>query len=320
MVRVLFVDDDPLMREAMYRSLRWHRPDWEVALAEDFNSALAVFDEQRIDAAVLDLQLPGRSGLSIAQQARHRNPDLVCFMLTAHGSLETAMASINDAGVAGFFQKPCPAEKIAQSVESSLAARRRGRELADIGGAALEGVHAGAFLVDGSLALRHFNRRAEMMLRAGYFTVGSGGTLRGATPSQTRKLQAAVQQAGHSRRSIAMSLASEQNGAALTVAVRPLDQDGQAVIFVRDPREGEATEPGVLQAMFDLSPAEARLTAELAGGATVEEAAGTLGISLASARTYLKNVFLKTDVNRQVDLVRLVLGSAAVFANGDGEA
>lgn len=320
MVRVLFVDDDPLMREAMYRSLRWRRPDWEVALAEDFDSALAVFDEHRVDAAILDLQLPGRNGLSIAQQARQRSPDLVCFMLTAHGSLESAMASINDAGVAGFFQKPCSAEKIIQSVESSLAARRARRELADIGGAALEGVHAGAFLVDANLAVRHVNRRADLMLRAGYFTIGSAGTLRGGTPSQTRKLQEAVRQAGDSRRSIPMSLASEQNGAVLTVAVRPLDQDGQAVIFVRDPREGEAADPDVLRAMFDLSPAEARLTAELAGGATVEEAAGSLNISLASARTYLKTVFLKTDVNRQVDLVRLVLGSAAVFAGGDGEA
>lgn len=320
MVRVLFVDDDPLMREAMQRSLRWHRPDWEVALAQDFNSALAILDERQMDAAVLDLQLPGKSGLSIAQQARHRNPDLVCFMLTAHGTLESAMASINDAGVAGFFQKPCPAEKIVQSLESSLAARRLRREVADIGDAALEGVHAGAFLVGADLVVRRFNRRAGSMLRAGRFTMGSAGSLRAATPSQTRRLQSAVQQATYSRRSVAMSLACEESGTVLTVAVRPLDQDGQAVIFVRDPQEGEAVDPGALQAMFDLSPAEARLTAELAAGATVEAAAGKLNISAASARTYLKNIFLKTEVNRQVDLVRLILGSAAVFARCDDEA
>ena len=78
-----------------------------------------------------------------------------------------------------------------------------------------------------------------------------------------------------------------------------------------------APDTATLVIMFELIPAEARLVGELARGRTVEEAAADLGLSVSSARTYLKTVFSKTGVNRQVDLVRLILGSAASFAGAE---
>jgi DNA-binding CsgD family transcriptional regulator len=57
---------------------------------------------------------------------------------------------------------------------------------------------------------------------------------------------------------------------------------------------------------FDLTPAEARLAAHLASGATLQAVAERLGISKETARNQLKMVFAKTGTNRQAQLVALL--------------
>jgi DNA-binding CsgD family transcriptional regulator len=61
-----------------------------------------------------------------------------------------------------------------------------------------------------------------------------------------------------------------------------------------------------LQLTFGLSPAQARLTAQLFAGESVREAADRLGITEGSARQYLKRIFAKTGAKRQTDLIRVV--------------
>jgi len=70
----------------------------------------------------------------------------------------------------------------------------------------------------------------------------------------------------------------------------------------------EAPPLSLLQGLFDLTAAEARLARALAGGQTLAEAAGSFGVQTGSLRTQLKGVFAKTGLSRQSDLVGL-LGS-----------
>jgi DNA-binding CsgD family transcriptional regulator len=62
----------------------------------------------------------------------------------------------------------------------------------------------------------------------------------------------------------------------------------------------------VLRQIFGLTGAEARLTARIAGGATVSEAAEVLGITYDTARGQLKGVFSKTQTGRQAELIALM--------------
>jgi DNA-binding CsgD family transcriptional regulator len=64
--------------------------------------------------------------------------------------------------------------------------------------------------------------------------------------------------------------------------------------------------PALLQALFDLTPAEARVTSMLVDGLSVDLIARTHHVSLNTVRTQLKAVFVKTGVERQVDLVSLL--------------
>jgi DNA-binding CsgD family transcriptional regulator len=59
--------------------------------------------------------------------------------------------------------------------------------------------------------------------------------------------------------------------------------------------------------LLDLTPAEARWTAVIAGGGTIQQFAQGSQVSLNTARTLLKRVFSKTGVSRQAELVRLAL-------------
>jgi DNA-binding CsgD family transcriptional regulator len=57
---------------------------------------------------------------------------------------------------------------------------------------------------------------------------------------------------------------------------------------------------------FEFTPAETRLTNELLLGRTIAEAAVALGVGESTAKTHLQNVFSKTGVSRQVDLIILL--------------
>lgn len=66
----------------------------------------------------------------------------------------------------------------------------------------------------------------------------------------------------------------------------------------------------VLQGLFDLTPAEARIAAAIGEGQTVEVIAAAGGVSRETVRSHLKSVLVKVGVSRQVDLVRLLAGAA----------
>lgn len=92
----------------------------------------------------------------------------------------------------------------------------------------------------------------------------------------------------------------------------PFAIDGAAsVIFVTAPERCREAPAELLQRLFGLTPAEARLAAALVSGASLKTAAEAIGIKGGTARSYLKTIMSKTGTNRQADLVRLILTSPA---------
>jgi DNA-binding CsgD family transcriptional regulator len=68
----------------------------------------------------------------------------------------------------------------------------------------------------------------------------------------------------------------------------------------------EISQAEFLEDRFDLTPAQARLVAYLAAGASLRSCAEELGIKYETARSYLKSAFLKTGTHRQAELVLTV--------------
>lgn len=88
---------------------------------------------------------------------------------------------------------------------------------------------------------------------------------------------------------------------------------GGAMLFVFDPEITPSLTTSRVRQLFGLSEAEASLAVALCSGQTLDEFASTRGVSLNTAKTQLKNTFLKTGAKRQAELVSLLLASPAYF-------
>jgi DNA-binding CsgD family transcriptional regulator len=79
-----------------------------------------------------------------------------------------------------------------------------------------------------------------------------------------------------------------------------------SIVFVTAVVPNSSPAPELLQALFDLSPAEARIASQLTDGRSIEQIALLNGLSHNTIRTQLKSVFSKTGVQRQAELVSLL--------------
>ena len=131
--RIFVVDDDASMRTSLARLLSG--AGYEVALfatAEDF---LADAGPSTIGCILLDLRLPGASGLELQDLLAARGCLAPVVFLTAHGDVAAGVRAMKH-GAVDFLQKPVAADELFQAVASALdrdeTARRQRQELADL--------------------------------------------------------------------------------------------------------------------------------------------------------------------------------------------
>src|SRR6516162_4201214 len=91
-IRLLIVDDDVPLRQTL--AGRFQRQGMTVNTAGSGEEALALAVENRFDVALLDLHLPGMSGIDILSHLKETQPELEAILLTAHGSIDTAIQAM----------------------------------------------------------------------------------------------------------------------------------------------------------------------------------------------------------------------------------
>jgi DNA-binding NtrC family response regulator len=102
-MRLLIVDDDEQLRETLVR--RFQRQGHEVIAAASGEEAIARTAQTRVDVALLDLHLPGMSGIDLLGRLKEAQPELEVLLLTAHGSIETAIQAMKR-GAYDYLTKP----------------------------------------------------------------------------------------------------------------------------------------------------------------------------------------------------------------------
>jgi DNA-binding NtrC family response regulator len=102
-LRLLIVDDDEALRQTLAR--RFQRLGMAVAEAADGEEALAKAGHAAHDVALLDLHMPGMTGLEVLGRLKELWPELEAIMLTAHGSIETAIQAMKQ-GAYDYLTKP----------------------------------------------------------------------------------------------------------------------------------------------------------------------------------------------------------------------
>ena len=117
---ILLVDDDEVFRERLARALRGR--GYEVATATDHDGALAAAGARTPDYAVVDLRMPGLSGLALIAPLHALAPGARIVVLTGYGSITSAVEALR-AGAHDYLSKPVDADQVIAALTGEPAPR-----------------------------------------------------------------------------------------------------------------------------------------------------------------------------------------------------
>jgi DNA-binding NtrC family response regulator len=103
-LRILFADDEAHLRDLMQMELP--RLGHEVTVCPDGTAALRALDRATFDAALLDLRMPGLSGIDVLAQIKQISPETQVIILTGHATVDTAVQALRH-GAFDYLTKPC---------------------------------------------------------------------------------------------------------------------------------------------------------------------------------------------------------------------
>ena len=115
--RTLIIDDEPDIRELLEITLG--RMGIETRTAENYQQAIATLDSETFDLCLTDMQLPDGNGLQVIEHISAHHPNLPVAMITAFGSMDTAIAALK-AGAFDYVQKPIQLEELRALVDTAL--------------------------------------------------------------------------------------------------------------------------------------------------------------------------------------------------------
>lgn len=121
--RVLVVDDHPIIRDGLIRVLRRAERVCVEGEASNADEALAQVRRTDFDLVVLDVSLPGRSGLDLLRDFRRLRPSMPVLVLSVHAEDELAVRAIR-AGASAYLRKDCPVRELVEAVELLLDGRK----------------------------------------------------------------------------------------------------------------------------------------------------------------------------------------------------
>jgi two-component system, NarL family, response regulator DesR len=123
MIRVLLAEDQAMVRGALASLLALEEDIEVVAEVDRADAVLEAAQAARPDVALLDIEMPGGDGLTVAEELRRALPECRVLILTTFGRpgyLRRAM----EGGVAGFLLKDAPASELARAIRRALAGER----------------------------------------------------------------------------------------------------------------------------------------------------------------------------------------------------
>lgn len=116
---LLIVDDEKHTREGLEMALE---DDYDVFLASSADEAFNLMEVEQFDIVLTDLRMAGKSGLKVIDHALRLSPQPVCIMMTAYGSVETAVEAMKR-GAFDFLTKPVNLEKLEILLKRALQSR-----------------------------------------------------------------------------------------------------------------------------------------------------------------------------------------------------
>lgn len=118
--KLLYVEDDPFLRDAIHQYLYWYFPD--TLLAENGEEALELLEKTSVDLIITDIKMPKIDGLELAQKARSKFPDIPIILCTAFTDVPILLRAI-ELNIDKFVQKPIDGEMLLNAIHRCLLPR-----------------------------------------------------------------------------------------------------------------------------------------------------------------------------------------------------
>jgi len=122
---ILIIDDEAGIRDSLEVLLTLE--GYAVKMAADGEQGLRILELENFDLILLDLALPGRSGLQLLPLIKERQPETPVIMITAYGTVDNVVEAIRT-GAENFVQKPWDNEKLLADIRSAVARHRAEEE------------------------------------------------------------------------------------------------------------------------------------------------------------------------------------------------
>ncbi len=156
MSTVLVVDDKEMMRDSVGATLE--RAGFEVVTAPDGQGAIDMIAKRRPDAVVTDLRMPGLTGLELIERIRAIDEDLPIVLMTAFGTIETAVKAIR-LGAFDYLTKPFEGDELVVAIKRAVQ-------------------HGGVVRENAVLRVGHEREDGEIELRGMDRLIGSSAAMR----------------------------------------------------------------------------------------------------------------------------------------------
>jgi len=114
---VLIVDDEPIVRESIRDWLR--DAGYQVATAESGEEALEMIEKQDFSVVVLDVRLPGKTGVRVLKEIKGLKPQIKSIIITAYPSAELAAEAIK-LGAVDYLIKPVVPDDLERLIRETL--------------------------------------------------------------------------------------------------------------------------------------------------------------------------------------------------------
>jgi two-component system invasion response regulator UvrY len=122
-IRVLIADDHPIVRKGLLQIVVGESDICVAAETGDAREALKLLGSEPFDAVILDISMPGMSGLEALSQIRSRHPKLPVLILSTHPESELAVRAVK-AGAAGYLNKDLAPEELVGAIRHIASGRR----------------------------------------------------------------------------------------------------------------------------------------------------------------------------------------------------
>ena len=115
--RILIVDDEKSQRDMLAGSLE--REGYSVTTAESGFEAIELCENRYFEVALIDLKMPGMDGIELLQKLRGMNPEIQAIMITAYGSIESAVEAMR-LGAYHYVNKPINLDELKLNIKKAL--------------------------------------------------------------------------------------------------------------------------------------------------------------------------------------------------------